>query len=222
MVKIMGKTIPKKRIFKPHTAAGLLTQKKRSTNRSGYKGVTVKKRSSGKLAYRAELTVAGKRYSGPYQLTAKRAYQDRLNLEQIYQKPVLEKLQQTGMKMSRNNKFKYTNKELIKLIQHRAKELGRQPKYLEFRNRVAAVNRFGTWTKFLKAAGFGSEVTKKITTLDLFEALRKFEYENNRLPLFKEFKYSQTAYRRFGSWHKFLNAYKKDKRKNQNLYPKKK
>jgi hypothetical protein len=71
-------------IKKYGTVPAMLTQKKRSSNNSGYKGVTIVKLKSDDKRYKAELTIGGKRYSGPRRLTAAEAYQDRLKLEEKY------------------------------------------------------------------------------------------------------------------------------------------
>ena len=82
----------KKQVEKYGTVPGMLKQKKRSSNTSGYKGVSVINLKSGAKRYRAFLTVSGTTYRGARRETALQAYEDRLEMEREYCDPVLDKL----------------------------------------------------------------------------------------------------------------------------------
>lgn len=50
---------------------------------------------------------------------------------------------------------RYTQQELIMIIQHKAEELGRSPTAAEMKNPCSSAysNRFGSWNNALRAAG---------------------------------------------------------------------
>ena len=75
------------------TVPEMLTQKRKKSNRSGYKGVTVGKNKKGEVRYRAFLTVAGKSYRGHRYKSAEEAYEERKMFERAYQLPILRKFE---------------------------------------------------------------------------------------------------------------------------------
>lgn len=96
-----------------------------------------------------------------------------------------------------------TNKSLIKDIILLQKKLDRIPNYRDFHRATLAVNRFGSWNDFLKAANIKS---KNNRFSDDFYVSRIKDLANKlgRTPLYKEYKYNNSVVSRFGSWNKFL------------------
>lgn len=70
-----------------------LKQAKRSTNKSGYKGVSVIKDKSGNDQFRAEINFKGQSLRGPRRNNVEEAYQDRLDFEDKYFAPILEEFE---------------------------------------------------------------------------------------------------------------------------------
>lgn len=94
-----NKEILNKKIEQYGTVPEYLLEKKRSNNRSGYKGVTVVTKKNGTIKYHATLTVARTAYVGKDYDTAQEAYAERLELERKYFKPILNKF----LKTKKNN-----------------------------------------------------------------------------------------------------------------------
>lgn len=85
---IIGDYIKAEQAKKNGLNPSMLKQKKRSSNSSGFKGVS-KIKDRGKVRYRAYLMVGGKKYFGHRFKTPEEAYQERLALEEKYLPPDL-------------------------------------------------------------------------------------------------------------------------------------
>lgn len=94
-----NKEILNKKIEQYGTVPEYLLEKKRSNNRSGYKGVTVVTKKNGTIKYHATLTIARTSYVGKDYDTVQEAYAERLELERKYFKPILNKF----LKTKKNN-----------------------------------------------------------------------------------------------------------------------
>ncbi len=105
-------------------------------------------------------------------------------------------------------KKKPSNEELIEFVQKQATELGRTPLLREFKYKTLISGRYGTWSKFLSAAGLkpaerkGS--TKQISREELIELIQELAAELGRIPQDDEFEYSHSAKSTYGSWTYFL------------------
>lgn len=73
---------------------GMLTQKKRKSNTSGVKGISVVTTKTGAKRYRAELSVGGNRYKGHRYERLADAVAERKGMEKKYQQPILDKVEQ--------------------------------------------------------------------------------------------------------------------------------
>ncbi|WP_028778732.1 homing endonuclease associated repeat-containing protein [Shimazuella kribbensis] len=113
------------------------------------------------------------------------------------------------------NKPKYTNDDLITIIQKKAKELGRTPKKKELKQTSAIVARFGSWAKAIEIAQLKRSSSKKYTDQDLINALLKgkkiiedkgYVFSINSYKKLHDFPSYGTYMVRFGSWN---NALKK-------------
>ncbi|MBS4161479.1 hypothetical protein GWP49_30870, partial [Klebsiella pneumoniae] len=62
-------------------------------------------------------------------------------------------LEAAGLTPNKKRRKKYTEAELIEILQQRAEELGRSPKKREIKQFQTIVNHFGTFNKGLEAAG---------------------------------------------------------------------
>lgn len=76
------------------TVPGMLTQKKRKSNTSGVKGISVITTKTGAKRYRAELSVGGNRYKGHRYERLADAVAERKGMEKKYQQPILDKVEQ--------------------------------------------------------------------------------------------------------------------------------
>ena len=115
-------------------------------------------------------------------------------------------------------KTKVSDEELITQVQMLAKELGRTPSKREFYKdpRIAsaytASSRFGSWNKFLEAAGLKTNKRTDIANEELIAQVQMLAKELGRTPTYREFDKdpriasADTASSRFGSWNKFLEA----------------
>jgi len=104
---------------------------------------------------------------------------------------------------------KYSRSELIQMIQEKAKEIGRTPRYVDFKKASTAIHRFGSWNNALKEAGLEPNArTKghKFNRDELIELIRKKSQKLGHSPSFREFHYSSQASQLFGSWNKALRA----------------
>lgn len=86
-----NKTI-REQVEKYGTVPGMLKQKKRSSNTSGYKGVTTITLKSGVKRYKAELMIKGVKYRGPRREKASDANNDRIEIEKEHLFPFLEEI----------------------------------------------------------------------------------------------------------------------------------
>ena len=71
-------------------------------------------------------------------------------------------------------RYKYTDEDLIKIIQDKAKELGRVPRRRDIRQYDAIAKRFGGWNNALIKAGFTPNwKTEKLTQEDCIKLIRQ-------------------------------------------------
>lgn len=104
-------------------------------------------------------------------------------------------------------KREYTKEELIEILQQKAKELGRSPKWVELKQRETIVRKFGSYTEALKAAGLTLNRKKTYTKEGLIEILQQKAKELGRTPTRKEVEQQQGAItREFGSYNNGLKA----------------
>ncbi|MCY9308676.1 hypothetical protein MOF23_06765 [Bacillus inaquosorum] len=125
-------------------------------------------------------------------------YKSILNLFGSYKKA----LEAAGLTKNK----KYTEKELISILQKRYKELGRIPKAKEVSGYQIILNHFGSFNAGLKAAGLTPNTKKKYTEDELISELQKKAKELGRTPKMREIGIAQTYINRFGSFNKALKA----------------
>lgn len=108
----------------------------------------------------------------------------------------------------RGKKISY--EELIDLVQEQAAELGRVPQLDEFEYGRLAKNRYGSWKNFLVHADLEPESAEAekddISNEKLMKLVKKRMEELGYEPTEKEFKYSQLAIKRYGTWTDFLEC----------------
>lgn len=96
---------------------------------------------------------------------------------------------------------------LIDMLQSTAKQLGRTPRggKGEFVYEELAMREFGSWSKFVKAAGLS---TAKPSNEFLIQEVQRLAEELGRAPVGakKEFAYTDMAIYRFGTWRHFIQA----------------
>ena len=114
--------------------------------------------------------------------------------------------------------FGWSDDELIEQVQMLAARLGRTPTRKEFDkdSNVAGTwtvsTHFGSWNKFLEAAGLEANLRMGITDEELVSQVQMLAKELGRAPTIGEFNKDSrtanttTAIRRFGSWNEFLRA----------------
>lgn len=94
-----------------------------------------------------------------------------------------------------------------------AQQLNRVPVYRDYSKANTAAKKFGSWNKFLDAAGLDrkkqdkSHLKRNIYSNE--ELLNKFNLlteELGRVPRVREFRHYRIASKRFGSWNNFLEA----------------
>ncbi|MCD4677716.1 MAG: hypothetical protein K8S18_17220 [Desulfobacula sp.] len=119
-------------------------------------------------------------------------------------------LEEAGYDLDSRHKYRYSNNDLIKIIQDLNKELGRRPIPIDFNERDDLPNRntfyrFGdTWEQILQICGLKSE--REV----LIDDIHRFVRENGRIPLLKDIDEtdgyrSETLYvKHFGSWSNAL------------------
>ena len=113
-------------------------------------------------------------------------------------------------------RIKLTREELIQQLLDLAEELGRTPKYMEFRYdpRTASYyvirREFGNWNNFLEAAGFAPLVGGPEVHEMLIEQAQALAKKLGKAPTIAEFdQYAEgvtakQAIKRFGTWSRFL------------------
>lgn len=107
--------------------------------------------------------------------------------------------------------FKYTDRELIKILKDKAKELGRTPKRREVYQNQVIKDRFGSWNEALLKANL-KILKKKYTRNELIEYAEEFYKKFNRSPTGKDFQNdiylpdTKIILKRFGSWNDYLTA----------------
>lgn len=114
-----------------------------------------------------------------------------------------------------------SNTEMIIRVLSLAEELGRTPTAIEFRQHpgmaplTTVLDRFGTWNKFLKAAGLETNYNTSdgtVTNEELISQVRMLAEELGRPPSERQFytdpriKKSRAVEYRYGTWNKFLEA----------------
>ena len=117
---------------------------------------------------------------------------------------------------------KYTDEQLIGILQSLAKELGHVPRIRELRAEKGApsaytyINRFGSWSKALEIAG-----CDQCTDKQLIEALQIFADKFGHVPRANDMRVNKgmisyrTYVRRFGSWENALRVAKLLKKQSQ-------
>ncbi|OCB97900.1 hypothetical protein SRCM101294_00818 [Bacillus amyloliquefaciens] len=103
---------------------------------------------------------------------------------------------------------KYTDEDLIEILQQKAKELGRLPKAREVKQWLTIRKHFGSFNKGLEAAGLVLNTAKNrtYTESDLIEILQQKAKELGRTPKAREVKQWATIRKYFGSFNKGLEA----------------
>lgn len=111
--------------------------------------------------------------------------------------------------------------ELGAILIQKTEELGYIPRVSsdEFIHAKQAINKFGSWNAFVKAAGLkprepGESVTdskrrKKHTLESLVDLALQMEKETGHFPTYREYPYLETVVQRFKSWQKFVEACEK-------------
>lgn len=89
--------------------------------------------------------------------------------------------------------YKYTDEQLIKIIQDKAKELGRPPRKREVKQHFVIMKRFGSWNKALIKAGLvPAWKTDMLTKEECIALIRKKAKELGRTPYAKEWNEDET------------------------------
>ncbi len=89
--------------------------------------------------------------------------------------------------------YKYTDDDLIKIIQEKYKELGRVPRRREIKQNGVIRTRFGSWNNALIKAGLiPSRSTEKLTQEDCIKLIRKKAKELGRTPYAREWNEDKT------------------------------
>ena len=117
----------------------------------------------------------------------------------------------------RHRRISRSNEELISQVKKLARKLKRAPRVWEFNKSIGAEEysdiikkRFGSWQKFLAAAGLLNRCNEKV----LIVHLKDMAAELGRTPTEREFNDAphtasyRTVLRKFGSWELFLKAAK--------------
>ncbi|MEC0394649.1 hypothetical protein P8832_23105 [Bacillus subtilis] len=117
-------------------------------------------------------------------------------------------LEAAGLASNTTRKKTYTESDLIEILQQKAKDLGRTPKTREVKQWATIIKHFGSFNKGLEAAGLtpNKMKIKTYTEKELIEALQQKAKELGRLPQGREIKQWATIRKRFGSFHKGLEA----------------
>ncbi len=108
----------------------------------------------------------------------------------------------------------YTDKELIEILQNRAKELDRTPKYKDFvktRNPFPSVylRRFGSWNDALREAGLPiNKESPQYSDEELISILQNKAKELGRTPKQREISFTTALRKHFGSFSKALEKAK--------------
>ena len=129
-------------------------------------------------------------------------------------------LEAAGLEVNQRMYNTVTDQKLIAQVQMLAEELGKVPSSTEFNkdprtpNATTAISHFGSWNKFLEAAGL--EVNRRmcntVTDQKLIAQVQMLAEELGKVPSSTEFNRDPrtagvtTVIRNFGSWNKFLEA----------------
>lgn len=105
-------------------------------------------------------------------------------------------------------KRQISDEQLVGLIRAKTIELGRVPKKAEYSYCKTAINRFGDWSNFMRAAEqMPAAVEKdspKFSNNQLIQLIKAQMEELGRTPNILEFEYAELAKARFRSWERFL------------------
>ena len=127
-------------------------------------------------------------------------------------------LEAAGLEVNKRMDNNITDEKLITQVQVLAKELGRIPsmrsydKDLKTANATAVISHFGSWNKFLEAAGLEVKHRKGIANEALIAQIHMLAKELGKVPFVEEFDKdprtasTATVRRNFGSWNKFVVA----------------
>ncbi|PFJ23928.1 homing endonuclease associated repeat-containing protein [Bacillus cereus] len=100
----------------------------------------------------------------------------------------------------------YTNEELLKILQDRARTLGRAPKCNEVKQSYTISRKFGSWQRALEEANLLIIKKYSYTKEELIEIVREKAKELNRAPKSNEVKQVNQIYKKFGNWQRVLEA----------------
>lgn len=136
------------------------------------------------------------------------------------------KKQPKERKVKKQPRKQLTSEELIQLVQAEAKRIGQTPVSYRFPDYTMAVREFGSWEKFLKAAGLKPHkpVYVKTNQLSEEELIQEFIHLSNIMeetPRSVDFKYYRQAFQLFGSWPNFVKASGLEPRKRGKAAPSK-
>ncbi|MCT6684578.1 hypothetical protein N0B21_20570 [Bacillus velezensis] len=101
---------------------------------------------------------------------------------------------------------KYTDEDLIEILQEKEKELGRSPKAKEVKQWATIIKHFGSFNRGLEAAGLTPGKVRDYTEEELIEILQYKAKELGRTPKSNEIKQFQTIVKHFGSFNQGLEA----------------
>ncbi|MEX3914329.1 hypothetical protein AB4672_21385 [Bacillus paralicheniformis] len=101
---------------------------------------------------------------------------------------------------------KYTDEDLIEILQEKEKELGRSPKAKEVKQWATIIKHFGSFNRGLEAAGLTPGKARNYTEEELIEILQYKAKELGRTPKSNEIKQFQTIVKHFGSFNQGLEA----------------
>ncbi|WP_395894883.1 homing endonuclease associated repeat-containing protein (plasmid) [Bacillus safensis subsp. safensis] len=113
---------------------------------------------------------------------------------------------------------KYTKDELIRILQNKAEELGRSPKFKEVPQRQSIVNHFGSFNNALRTAGLTPYPIRRYTEEELINALKDKASELGRTPRTRDMRCRDAIRNHFGSFNKALElaGLKINKKKRRN------
>ncbi len=116
-------------------------------------------------------------------------------------------VKEAGFTFGKKTKEKYfTDEQLIKLLQNKAKELGRTPKIYEMGHTKAIFNHFGNYSNALKKARLTkNKKDKKYSDAYLINLVKNKSKELGRAPFSTEMgSMKTTLILRFGTWKEVL------------------
>ncbi|MGM0125804.1 hypothetical protein IGI37_003205 [Enterococcus sp. AZ194] len=102
---------------------------------------------------------------------------------------------------------KYTRSDLIEKVQLFEQVHKKSPRAVDVPWRTTAMNEFGSWNNLLMEAGLERRKpgpTKQYNETFFIEAVQLFEKTHGEPPTAKQFRWSSTAIRRFGTWNRLI------------------